>query len=865
MKNSKQKSVRLPGHIVPERYRLMLKPDLEGFTFYGEETIYITIVKPTKEIMMHCKDIQIESVVCSNLKFENLPAGRQVENLKLTYNEKTETVTFFSSQIIPKGKWELHIVFTGILNDKMRGFYRSQYMHGNISKHMATTQFEATDARRAFPCFDEPALKAVFDVTLMIPQNTTAISNTIESSITEHQSGYRVVTFQPTPKMSTYLLAFIVGEFEWLEGKTKEGTLVRVFTTPGKKEQGRFALNCAIKTLEFYNAYFDIPYPLPVLDLIAIPDFTSGAMENWGAVTYRESALLVDPENSSTSNKQWVALVIAHELAHQWFGNLVTMHWWTDLWLNEGFASYIEYLAVNELFPTWEIWTQFAFADLGAALHLDSLKNTHPIEVQVHHPDEIGEIFDAVSYSKGASVIRMLAEFLGEKKFRDGLRYYLKKHAYGNTHTIDLWKAFEKISNKPVTKMMANWTGKPGYPLLTVVESKSLLKMSQSRFYSSQPSRKESKDTTIWSIPISVMSSASSRPVSSLMSQKSGVISKPKGQWLKLNMGQTGFYRVDYPAQMLQALQTPIKMKKLPPTDRLGIIGDAFALAESGQLPTTQVLELVSSYNGETDYTVWVEIVSGISKIKSLIENEKFISALKQFSLELLEPIVSQVGWEAQKGEHYSTPLLRSLVLFQAGTNGHNQTIEHAQKLFGQLQKGKAPIPADLRGVVYNLVAENGGEKEFNFFIKKYKTEILHEEKNRIGRALGQFKKPALLKKALNFSMSKDVRFQDMPGIATSVWSNSQGREIAWTFMKKNIKVIMERYALGGHMLSRILAPAGQFNTETKAKEISDFFKKHPAPGAARTVNQVLEKIYSNAAWLKRDSKAIGNWLNEQS
>src|SRR3989344_3967776 len=291
---------------------------------------------------------------------------------------------------------------------------------------MATTQFESTDARRAFPCVDEPAAKAVFDVTLMVPDHCTAISNTIPTEVQEHESGYKIMRFAPTPKMSTYLLAFIVGEFEYVEGKTKEAVLVRVFTTPGKKKQAHFALEVTIKTLSFFNEYFAIPYPLPVLDLIAIPDFSSGAMENWGAITYREAALLVDPEHSSAHTKQWVALVIAHELAHQWFGNLVTMKWWTHLWLNEGFASYIEYLAVDHLFPSWQIWDRFVVADLAQALKLDALANTHPIEVPVHHPDEISEIFDAVSYSKGASVIRMLAEYIGEKDFRDGLRHYLR-------------------------------------------------------------------------------------------------------------------------------------------------------------------------------------------------------------------------------------------------------------------------------------------------------------------------------------------------------------------------------------------------------------------------------------------------------
>src|SRR3989344_5361084 len=492
-----RKNVRLSKYIVPSEYKIELKPDLENFTFSGIETINLSILKSTKNITLHSKEIDVETVHIV-LRGEKVFA-------KVRYDKKAETVTFtFPSaiglrarpKILPRGKTELVIVFKGILNDKMRGFYRSRYVvgQGNNQKeyHLATTQFEATDAQRAFPCFDEPAQKAVFRVSLVVPKGKTAISNTLPVSAREHESGFEVIEFSPTPRMSTYLLAFIVGDFEYLEKKSKEknsrGRIVRVFTVPGKKHQAKFALDCAEKILKFYEKYFDIKFPLPALDMIAIPDFSSGAMENWGAVTYRESALLVDEAHSSIGNKQWVGLLAADELAHLWFGDLVTMEWWTHLWLNEGFASYIESLAVDKLFPSWDIWTQFSTDDTGRALRLDALKTTHPIEVEMHHPDEIGEIFDEVSYSKGASLIRMLAEYLGEKDFRDGLRHYLKKHSYQNTSTLHLWQAFEKVSGEPVSKMMHNWTSKPGYPMVKV---KSDLSLSQERFFSNPISKKK--------------------------------------------------------------------------------------------------------------------------------------------------------------------------------------------------------------------------------------------------------------------------------------------------------------------------------------------------------------------------------------
>ncbi|MDO8639125.1 MAG: M1 family metallopeptidase, partial [Candidatus Daviesbacteria bacterium] len=498
------KNIRLPSYIKPERYKIRLNPNLDEFIFTGEETIYFILEKAVNKITLHSAELEIISA-------EFIHTNKEVWAGKISYDEKAETVTLTFPKKLPTGKGKLHLTFKGILNEKMRGFYRSKYEVEGKIKHLATTQFESTDARRAFPCFDEPAQKSIFEVSLVIPSNTRAISNTVETVVGEHLPGYQVVEFAPTPKMSTYLLAFIVGEFDYIESKTEQGVKLRVFTTPGKKEQAKFALKVGIKCMDFYHHYFGVPYPLEVLDMIAIPDFAAGAMENWGAVTYRESTLLVDEERSSTANKQWIALVIAHELAHQWFGNLVTMQWWNDLWLNEGFASFVEYLAIDSIFPDWDIWTQFVLNEMGDAFSLDSLKNTHPIEVPVFHPSEISEIFDKVSYAKGAVVLRMLWQYLGEKDFQKGLQVYLKKYSFGNASTKDLWDVLEKVSGKPVGKVMKNWTQKAGHPVVNVEFriKNSELRLIQSRFFSSPISKKESKDKTIWSIPIRVKSQES--------------------------------------------------------------------------------------------------------------------------------------------------------------------------------------------------------------------------------------------------------------------------------------------------------------------------------------------------------------------
>ena len=918
--------VRLPVHVKPERCKIMLKPDLNEFTFEGKETIYLSLLKPTKQISLHSVDLEIETV-------EWVYGDKESWAGKISYDLKAETATFTFPKNIQKGKGELKLTFKGILNDKMRGFYRSRYERGGVSKHIAVTQFESTDARRAFPCFDEPTHKAVFEVTLIVPPGTRAISNTIETGILEHESGYQVIEFAPTPKMSTYLLAFIVGEFEYIEGRTRpssrrmsgsinkqacgpsdlnigmdshlrgndNGILVRVFTTPGKKEQARFALDVARKCLDFYEDYFDIDYPLPVLDMIAIPDFASGAMENWGAVTYRESTLLIDEERSGTANKQWVALVIAHELAHQWFGNLVTMEWWSDLWLNEGFASFIEYLAIDHIFPQWDIWTQFVAEEMGVAYSLDALKNTHPIEVEVGDPAEISEIFDKVSYSKGASVLRMLWQYLGPTVFQKGLQHYLKKHSYGNAETEDLWVALAEVSEKPVAELMRNWIQKSGHPVITISESGSKLNLTQSRFFSSPISKKESKDNTIWSIPLTSLRATAKQSTKKIAT--SPTAPRNDGEWLmdkksitipntgaKLNLGEVSLVRIDYPKPYLDRLEKSIRNGKLSALDRLGLIRDSFDLAKSGDSPTALALELALSYAMEEDYTVWSTLTEHLSELDSLLAFESYHEDFKKYGREIYSGIAKKMGWQKKPQEKHTDSLLRGMVLYRLGGFGDEETIKRAQKLFlsqchperlakdlkirkqesrdsspdtnrGQ-NDNKFKIDPDLRSAVYNLVAENGEESEFNALTAMYKKEENQQEKDRIGRALGKFKSKTFLSKTLDFAISKHVRLQNTLQIIASVWNNPAGRHLAWEFVKKNWEFLKERYA-GGHIFPRVFAPMGNFTKVSEASDIENFIAKDPVPEAKRTIAQALEQIYSNAEWLKRDREKIKKFLEK--
>ena len=890
MKNKiTNKSVRLPIHISPITYNLVIKPDLESFTFSGNETIKIKVDKEVKEITIHSKNIEIETAKYKNGKKEQFA-------IKIVYNKENETATFIFKDKINKGKGKISIVFFGIISDNLRGFYRSKYILDGKERYIATTQFEATDARRAFPCFDEPEHKAIFEVSFIIADNHTAISNTLPSEIKEHSAGYKVVSFSPTPKMSTYLLAFIIGEFEYVEGYAKgtklqkkfalsgnnlDGsrmrkdeepdhikpfpdsahTLVRVFTTAGKKHQAKFALDVAIRSLEFYNEYFGIPYPLPTLDLIAIPDFESAAMENWGAVTFRETAILVDEENTSLSNKQWVAIVIAHELAHQWFGNLVTMKWWTDLWLNEGFASYMETFCVDKLFPEWHIWDLYLGDRYTLALRLDSLSNSHPIEIEVNHPNEINEIFDMVSYAKGSAMIRQLAEYIGADKFRLGLHNYLEKHSYANTNTIDLWKAFEKVSGKPVNKIMSLWTKETGYPLVTLIKKENEYYLEQERFFSSRIFAKKYRDSKkikhLWPIPIKYETNDQIQKL--LITKKSvPLIDISIG---KINLGEETFMRVKYECETLEKLAESVRNKNISLKDRLGIIRDLFALAEGGYIHSDVALEFALNYKDENEYIVWSEIAGGISKIFNLVSHESFAVKYKVYTLSLFSPLAHKMGLNKKNVEKHSDAFLRSLAISQSAFYGDKKIIDTAKKIFKN--RSSKSINTDIRNAVYRTVAMYGGSNEWKLFEKLYKEEILHEEKERIGYALCSFKDKTLLEKTLHFIMSENVKDQDAPHMLAMVWQNIYGRDLTWKFVKKNWATLLKKYGEGGHFLSRLVSPLGNHIKLSDLKDAKKFFEKNDAPGAKRSLEQAYEKIESNAAWIVDDKKIIKSWLSK--
>ena len=853
----------LPTTVRPIRHDLTLTPDLSAFTFEGKQSIDLEVLEPTSDIVMHCAEIKISSASLT------VDGGNSQEPQSIEYDTDVETVTLGFGQELPAGPARLSMTFTGELNDRLRGFYRSRYTDdaGN-ERHLASTQFEATDARRAFPCWDEPSWKAAFKVTLIVPSELVAVSNMHVESETAQADGRKAVAFAETPVMSTYILAFVVGDLRSIDERTPDGTLIRVWSTPGKEEHGRFALETSVRLLEYFNDYFGIPYPLQKMDHLAIPDFAAGAMENWGAITYRESALLVDPENSSSGTRQIVASIIAHEMAHMWFGDLVTMAWWNDLWLNESFASWMGDKAVNDLFPEWQMWTQFLSADTNRALSLDGLKNSHPIEQEVANPAQIQQMFDDISYSKGASIIRMLEGFLGSDAFQSGLQAYLKEHEYGNAETRDLWRALAEASGQPVSSMMDTWTTQMGYPVLDVAADRSedgvSVHLSQKRFVYESILGGADDDDSSWSVPVGAIADGADEPAFALMEDREATVrvsATARPAWVKINPEQTGFYRVNYDADDLAALVGPIERRELTASDRLGIQNDAYALARAGLAPVTRFLSVALAYRNEDTAPVASDLATNLAGLDSILADEPFHPKFQAYARDIFAPIGRRMGWEPRDGEGHLDALMRSTVLEALGRYEDSDALAEATARLGNYVSDSSSVPPDLRRTVYGLAAKQGDGTTWETMWGLYKDSSLQEEKVRLLMGLTQFRSRELLSQTLDRALSEDVRAQDAPYPILGTGMNAYGRDLAWDFLKENWDEIDRRYGEGGFMIMRLVSFTSGFTSEEKRQDVEQFFADHPAPAAERSIQQSLERIRLNIAWLDRNRSELAAWF----
>ncbi|KAK1608097.1 hypothetical protein QYE76_031770 [Lolium multiflorum] len=844
---------RLPRFAEPLRYDLLLRPDLAACTFSGSAAVAVAVSAPTRFLVLNAAELSVDG---SSIRFQD------VAPTVVTQFEEDEILVIGFGQELPIGEGVVTMNFTGTLNDQMRGFYRSKYDYNGESRNMAVTQFEAADARRCFPCWDEPAFKAKFKLTLEVPTELVALSNMPVVKETVH-GPLKTVCYEESPLMSTYLVAIVVGLFDYIESSTLEGTKVRVYTQVGKTSQGKFALDVGVKSLDLYKDYFATPYPLPKLDMIAIPDFSAGAMENYGLVTYRDSALLYDEQLSSASNKQQVAITVAHELAHQWFGNLVTMEWWTHLWLNEGFASWVSYLAVESIFPEWNNWTQF-LDETTSGLRLDALAESHPIEVEVNHASEIDAIFDSISYDKGASVIRMLQSYLGADRFQKALASYIKKYAYSNAKTEDLWAVLEEETGEPVKDLMTTWTKQQGYPVIFAKLNGQYLELEQAQFLSDG-----SSGPGTWIVPMTSCCGSYDVNKKFLLKGKADKIhikdfaasqtaDRGTGQnsWIKLNIDQTGFYRVKYDDELAAGLENAVKANKLSLMDMIGIVEDSYALSVACKQTLTSLLRLLNAYRHESDYTVLSHVTSvclGVNKI-STDATPDLSRDIKQLLIKLLLLAAKRVGWDPKDGESHLDVMLRSLLLLALVKLGHDETIAEGIRRFHIfLEDRKSPLlPPDNRKAAYLAVMRSvstSSRAGYDSLLKIYRETSEAQEKSRILGSLSSCPDKDIVVEALNFMLTDEVRNQDAFYVLGGI--SLEGREVAWAWLQENWDHVVKTWPSSSLISDFINSTISPFTSEERAAEVSQFFCTRVKPSFERALKQSLERVRISARWIE--------------
>jgi puromycin-sensitive aminopeptidase len=817
---------RLPRTVVPTRYDLTLAPDLGGATFSGEETVAVTVAEPTREILLNAVDLDIGTVAARDAR------GREVAGRAALEPAHERARLVFGEPLAP-GQWLLRLAFTGVLNDKLRGFYRSRYADADGVEHvLAATQFEATDARRAFPCWDEPAFKAVFAATLVVDERLTAVSNT---RVLETQPGPRPGTkrlrFADTIVMSTYLVAFVVGDLEATDPVMVGGTPVRVWCVPGKQPIARFGQAIAAFSLEFFEKYYGMPYPGDKLDCLAIPDFASGAMENLGAITFRETALLVDEKTATHNELERVADVVAHEVAHMWFGDLVTMSWWNGIWLNEAFATFMEMLCVDAWKPEWERWVMFGVSR-AAALALDGLQNSRPIEVPVTAPKDAEAMFDALTYEKGASVLRMLEQHLGPEAFQDGIRRYLRRHRFGSTETRDLWDALGAAD------IMEEWIFRPGYPVLSVAEAGARLVLAQERFaYLGAPA---GAGLEHWQVPVALRFQAGSvaRSEQLLLTGAEQRVELPGAlNWVIVNAGGHGYYRVRYAPALLGRLAEHAAQAATP-IERFNVVNDAWASTMAGDMPLAEYLALTARFREEPNRNVWTALIGSFAYLNRVIDVDER-PGLQAVVRDRLGPMVTRLGWEPRAGENELTRQLRGDLLGAIGTLGDDPAAQtRARQLF---RDDATLVDPPVLSAAIAIAAFAGGPAEYDDILSRFKTARTPQDEQRYLYALAGFRQPEFCERTLERTLNGEFRTQDAPFVVRAMLMSVYARDLAWRFAKTHWQEMAARYPASAYR--RMWEGVVGLATPALEGEVVEFFRVTAIDLGGKKLAQYLEQL----------------------
>ena len=825
---------RLPRAVLARHYAVTLEPELAEATFTGSVSIAVDATEPVDQIVLNAIELDITSV-----EVNGAAAG-------FTLDESTERL-FIDAPLAP-GPARLDIVFSGVLNDKLRGFYRSTYTDDDGREHVvACSQMQATDCRRAFPCFDEPDFKAQFGVTLVIDDGLMAVSNGPEQSRVTLPSGRIAVTFEDTMPISTYLVAVIVGRLEATAPVDVEGTPLRIVHVPGKSHIAAFALEVGAASLAWFQRYYDIPYPAKKLDMIALPDFAAGAMENLGCITYRESLLLVDLATSTQFEQQVVADVVSHELAHMWFGDLVTMRWWNGIWLNEAFATFMEVMAVDDFRPNWECWTNFSL-DRTAAFEVDSLASTRTVEFAVRAPSDCDGMFDVLTYQKGGALLRMLQQYLGEERFRQGVNNYLKTHSYANTETSDLWDGIEAVTtadggNEAVRELMDSWIWQAGFPLVSASLTGSDLVLRQERFAFSD----EANDPTLFIVPVGVRVGDETHMVL-LDSAEARLEVGDTSAAIVVNSGGHGFFRVAYDDTLRARLGTE-SLATLNTVERYNLVDDASAAFVAGRLSASGLLAFLHGFSGERELAVWQVITASLRRLNRIIDGD----ALEPFQLQvrtLVAPALGELGWSPQAGQDDLQSKLRGLLIAATAVLGADQEAQRRCRAIFDADRGDAD--PELISAATTVVASIGDERDFDRFIDGFRNAPTPQEQLRNLYALAEFNSPELIERACEFAFSGEVRTQNAPYLLQRCIANRTQGEVAWKMVRSNWGAANARFP--NPSIIRMVDPVKTLNTPEAVADVQGFFSEHPIKQSLTTLAQVLERQRVNAALRSRES-----------
>jgi puromycin-sensitive aminopeptidase len=826
---SDEAEYRLPRTVVPRRYDLVLEPDLESGTFAGSEAVVVDVVDAVEEIVLNAAGLEIGTG-----RLEG--PGGTLEIAEVRLDREAERAHLRLSAIAEPGEWTLHLTYSGALSERMDGFYRSTYQdEEGRSRTIATTQFESTDARSAFPCWDEPDLKAVFGVTLVAAEGLLAISNGPEIGREPAGDGRVRVTFGDTMPMSTYLVAFVVGPLEATEPVDVDGVPLRVIHRPGKGHLAEYALEVGAFCLRFFAEYYDIAYPAEKLDMVALPDFAQGAMENLGCITYRESLLLADRSKATQPELASIADVVAHEIAHMWFGDLVTMRWWNGIWLNEAFATLMELLAVDAYRPDWERWSQF-LRTRSIAFEIDALQSTRAIEFPVRSPDDASGMFETLTYTKGAAVLRMLEQYLGPERFRDGIRRYLDLHRLGNTETHDLWDAIEETTGEPVRRIMDGWIFKGGYPLVSTELVEGSVRLAQRRYVLAG---EEGDDA--WDVPMLVRAGGKTAPV--LIEPQGTSVPETGGGSVVVNAGAHAFARVRYDEVLLARITA--SLQELSADERTQLVDDTWAAVVAGRGSAAAYCRFAASFEHESEYPVWQALLQGLGWCERFLEGEPR-ERFRSFVRSLVRPALDEVGWEPREGERDLAKPLRGALVASLGVLGADpNAVALAREIEAEARRGE-PVDASLASAAVAVIAAAGSADEYETFLRARDQATTPQEELRYLYALPEFRDAGLLERTVSAALTDDIRPQNAPWIFSRAIANREHGEHAWAMVKERWAEIEARLAP-----STLVYVADGIRYLTMPGLVADsegFFAEHPIPQSARQLQQQLERQRVNAA-----------------